>query len=46
MTTLFVSDNSDSFFVELLAKYLFLDKYFKLQIVRVDDSLLRTGRLA
>lgn len=44
MTTLFVSDDSDSFFVELLAKYLFLDKHFKLQIVKVEESILRAGK--
>jgi hypothetical protein len=44
MTTLFISDNDESFFAEALAKYLFLDKHFKLQIVKVEESLLKAGR--
>lgn len=42
-TTLFVSDNDESFFVQALAKYLLLDKHFKLQIVKVEDSLINAG---
>ena len=43
MTTLFVSDNEESFFVQVLAKYLFLDKHFKLQIVKVEENMIRAG---
>ena len=43
ISTLFLSEDSDSFFVELLAQYLHLVEHFKVQLVRADEHLLKAG---
>ena len=43
ISTLFVTEDSDSLFIELLAKYLHLTEYFKVQLVRADGHLIKAG---
>lgn len=40
---LFTSNTLDSFFVELLARYLNLPERFKLQIVPAENALVNAG---
>lgn len=43
-TTVFISNDADSLFVQLLAGYLHLEKRFRVQLVRTNKSLVDSGR--
>lgn len=42
-THLYISNDTDSFFLEALARYLQLDKRFKVKIQKIDENLVKFG---
>jgi hypothetical protein len=45
ITYLYLNNDADSFFLELLTKYFKLVEHFKLSIIRAEESLIQAGTL-